>query len=554
MGEMMKYKINKKDVLTINKRIAVFVIFFFLLIPVIPLLSQDIHELSKKGDLIKVKALLEKEPELINKKDNKGWSPLHHTSFHGHNEVVEFLISSGAEIHALDNIGCTPLHRAALRGHVNITRLLIEAGAEINKKSTFGFTPLAFAVRSNQKKVTEYLITKGADVNLREGDGDAPLHTAAVFGRKEIVELLLSNNADINIRRRYDITPLHFAAAGGHKETIEILIERGTNINIKTRNGATPLHYALSCGHKEIVSLLVSKGADTGPRDYPKITGEYLGMKKPGLIPEPFAPGLLRGVYNPHSSVAISPDGKEIYWTDSYFAYSSKIWFMKQDNNRWTEPKIASFSNKYHHEGPFFSPDGRKLYFCSNRPVEKDGEPKKNLDIWYVEREKKGWGEPQNIGLPINTDNTEEWVSVSKNGNLYFNIFFRDNENAGADIYRSKLIKGQYTKPEKLEEINSEYYDGSPYIAPDESYIIYWSGRPYGYSRDSDLYINFRKKDGSWTHAVNMRKTINVGEVYSPGMSPDNKYFFFRYRTNGIDDLYWVDASAIKELKKKILK
>ena len=550
----MKFKIKTKKGLTTKKRNMAFFIIFFLLIPEIPLLSQDIHELSKKGDLIQIKALIEKEPDLINKRDDQGWTPLHHASFRGHNEVVKFLITSGAEINALDNFRSTPLHRAALRGHMKITGLLVENSADINKISTFGSTPLAFAVRGNQKEVTEYLISKGADVNLRQGDGDAPLHTAAVFDRKEIVELLLSNNADVNVRKRYNITPLHFAAAGGHKETIEILIEKGANVNIKTRNGATPLHYALSCGHKEIVSLLVSKGADSAPRDYPKLSGEYLGMKRPGLIPEPFAPGLLRGVYNPHSSVAISSDGKEIYWTDSYFAYSSKIWFMKHENNRWTEPKIASFSNKYHHEGPFFSPDGSKLYFCSNRPVEKDGEPKRDLDIWYVEREKKGWGEPQNIGLPVNTDNTEEWVSVSKNGNLYFNIFFLDNESTGTDIYRSKLIKGQYTKPEKLEGINSEYYDGTPYIAPDESYIIYWSGRPYGYSLDSDLYINFRKKDGSWTNAVNMRKTINMGEAGCPGMSPDNKYFFFRDRTNGIDDFYWVDASAIKELKKKILK
>jgi len=537
----------------INRNAASFILFF-LLIPAIPLLSQDIHELSKKGDLVQIKALLEKEPELVNKKDDLDWSPLHHASFQGHIEVVEFLIKSGAETNTLDNFGYTPLHRAALRGHIEVTKILIDAGADLNKMSAKGFTPLALAVRVNQKEMMEHLIFKGADVNLRQGDGDAPLHTASVFGRKEIIELLLSNNADVNVRRRYNITPLHFAAAGGHQETIEILIERGAELNIKTRSGATPLHYALSCGHKEIVNLLVSKGADSSPRDFPKLTGEYLGMKKPGLNPEPFAHGILRGVFNPHSNLAFSPDGKEIYWTDSYFAYSSKIWFMKMINNQWTEPKIASFSNKYHHEGPFFAPDGRRLYFCSDRPVKKDGEPKRGLDIWYVEREKNGWGEPQNVGFPVNTDNTEEWVSVSENGNLYFNIFFRDYGNSGADIYCSKLINGQYTKPEKLEKINSEYYDGSPYIAPDESYIIYWSGRPEGYSFDADLYINFRKKDGSWTHAVNMRKAINMGETGSPGMSPDKKYFFFKYRTNGIDDFYWVDASAIHELKKKILK
>ena len=148
---MMKNRIKTKGVLANIKRNAAFFILFFLLIPAIPLLSQDIHELSKTGELKKIKALIEKEQELINKKDDQEWSPLHHASFRGHNEVVEFLISSGAEINALDNYGCTPLHRAALRGHMEITQFLVEAGADINKISTLGSTPLAFAVRGNQK-------------------------------------------------------------------------------------------------------------------------------------------------------------------------------------------------------------------------------------------------------------------------------------------------------------------------------------------------------------------------------------------------------------------
>jgi len=535
-----------------NKRKVVDIIFFFLFVFVIPVLSQNINELAKKGDIVKVKALLGKKPELVNIKNKEGWSPLHYASFHGHNEVAELLIVRGADINALDNFKCTPLHRAVLRGHMKIAKLLVESGADINKKSAFGETPLFYAVRSGHKKVAEYLILRGADVNVREGDGHAPLHLAAALGHKEIVDLLILNNADMNVRRRYDITPLHYAAAGGHKTVVESLIENGANVNIKSRNGATPLHFAISCGHKEIVSLLISKGANTGPRDFPVLRGEYLGMKKPGFTPEPFAPGILWAVYSPHSSLTISPDGKEIYWTASFFSYSSKIWFMRLENNQWTEPEIAPFSRQYHHEGPFFSPDGSKLYFCSNRPIEKNGTTK-DLDIWHVEREKKGWGEPKNIGLPVNTDNTEEWVSVSENGTLYFNIFFHDNENSGVDIYRSRLISGQYTKPEKLEKINTEYYDGCPYIAPDESYIIFYSDQPGGYSTDSELYISFRKKDGSWTDAHNMGKTINLGRALCPGMSPDNKYFFFIHRTNDIDDFYWVDAQIIEELKQKIL-
>ena len=534
-----------------NKRKGIFLIICFLYVFVIPVLSQDINQLMKTGDSVKIKALLEKNPELVNEKDNREWTPLHYASFHGHNEVVELLINRGAEIESVDNIGCTALHRAALRGHMKIAKLLVETGADINKKKALGEFSLFYAVGSNRKKLTENLISQGADVNIKEGDGQAPLHLAAALGHREIAERLITNGADKNVKRRYDITPLHYAAAGGHKSVVELFIEKGANLNIKSRNGATPTHFADLCGHMEIVDLLVSGGVNTDPRDFPVLRGDYLGMKKPGLTPEPFAPGILWAVFNPHSNLTISPDGKEIYWTDSYFSNFSKIWFMKLENNQWTAPEIAPFSRQYHHEGPFFSPDGSRLYFCSNRPIIKNGAIKKDLDIWYVEREKEGWGEPKNIGLPVNTDNTEEWVSVSKDGTLYFNLYYRDGTHTGADIYQSRLINGQYNNPEKVKIINTDYYEGCPYIAPDESYIIFCSNRPGGYYTYTELYISFRKKDGSWTQGFNMGKTINMGNITCPGMSPDHRYLFFTHRTNGIADFYWVDAKIIDELKPK---
>ena len=532
-----------------NKRKIVVIIFCFLYVFVIPVLAQDINELAKKGDITKLKALVEKKPDLINKADNKGWTPLHYASFHGNNEVADLLITRGAEINSLDNIGSTPLHRAALSGHLNITKLLLESGADINRKNANGESPLFYAVRRDRKNLTQYLISKGADVNLKEGDGHAILHVVSALGNHEMVKYLITNGADINVKRRYNISPLHYAAAGGHKSVVELLVKNRANVNIKSRNGSTPYHFADLCGHKEIVNLLVSGGANTGPRDFPVLSGDYLGMKKPGLTPEPFAPGILWAVYNPHSSLTISPDGKEIYWTASFFSYSSKIWFMKMKNNQWSEPEIVPFSRQYHHEGPFFSPDGSRLYFCSDRPIIKNGSIKRDLDIWFVDRTSDGWGEPKNIGSPVNTANVEEWASVSKYGTLYFNIFFLDDENAGQDIYRSRLINGQYTNPEKVEMINTEYREGCPYITPDESYIIFCSDQPGGNSADSELYISFRKKDDSWTKGYNMGKIINMGRTLCPGMSPDNKYLFFIHRTNGIDDFYWIDAKVIEDLK-----
>ena len=95
-------------------------------------------------------------------------------------------------------------------------------------------------------------------------------------------------------------------------------------------------------------------------------------------------------------------------------------------------------------------------------------------------------------------------------------------------------------------EVNSEEYDMQPYIAPDESYIIISRLCIEG----KDLYISFKKNDGSWTKAKNMGERINSeADEFNPYVSPDGKYFFFS--RGGGCDYYWVSARVIDELKNK---
>ena len=77
------------------------------------------------------------------------------------------------------------------------------------------------------------------------------------------------------------------------------------------------------------------------------------------------------------------------------------------------------------------------------------------------------------------------------------------------------------------EHINSGRFTAHPYIAPDESYLIWDSVRENGYG-SADLYISFRHIDGSWGPAINMGKDINseLEDAYG-SITPDGKYFFF---------------------------
>ena len=118
-------------------------------------------------------------------------------------------------------------------------------------------------------------------------------------------------------------------------------------------------------------------------------------------------------------------------------------------------------------------------------------------------------------------------------------------------MYRVRKVNGKFTKRERLDEINTAAFELGPYIAPDESFIIFESNRPGGKGQ-MDLYICFRTPDDSWPEAINLGATINTkGQERFPGISPDGKFFFYGGHTS---DIYWVDAKIIEELKPKGLK
>jgi Tol biopolymer transport system component len=288
---------------------------------------------------------------------------------------------------------------------------------------------------------------------------------------------------------------------------------------------------------------------------FPVLKGPYLGQKPPGMTAELFAPGIV-STPNHEINAVFSPDGKEFYFSPKIkqFPGSSKkiytIMFMKEEENGWTKPRQVSFAGKGLDADMFITHDGKKLFFCSDRPLEEGGEPKKDADIWFVERRGNRWSRPKNLGPMVNTLKNEYYPTITRGGTLYFSST-REGGKGKSDIYCSAYVNGAYQEAKNLGDvINTKYSEGDVFIAPDESYLIVVSGdRPDGHG-ETDLYISFRNKDRSWTEAKNMGKSVNSFEVeYCPMLSYDGKYFFFTSRRRGNDDIYWVDARVIAQLK-----
>jgi Tol biopolymer transport system component len=269
------------------------------------------------------------------------------------------------------------------------------------------------------------------------------------------------------------------------------------------------------------------------------LKGDYMGQKPPGMIPEKFLPGIV-STSKSEFNAAFSPDGNYFFYSISEGGRET-MFYMKRVNDRWTVPRSAPFASKKNDCDPYFSHDGQRLYFISTRP--KQNEPKsKDWDIYFVEREGQVWSEPQNIGPPVNSKYDEYYVSLTKAGTIYF-ASDRKGGQGSHDIYRSKSVDGRFGKPENLgPAINTKHMEHDPFVAPDESYIVFTSvDRPGGFG-SGDMYISFRRKDGTWTEAKNLGKLYNTsGYDFCPILSPDGKYFFFTQK----GDIYWVKIEAI---------
>jgi len=252
---------------------------------------------------------------------------------------------------------------------------------------------------------------------------------------------------------------------------------------------------------------------------------------------------------------AFTPDGKTLYFVKSTPQFSDwKIYVTERTDAGWSPPKPAPFSGTYRDADPYVTADGKKLYFISDRPV--DGKPREDMDIWVMERAADGsWGEPRNVGAPVNSSGSEWLPRPAANGTLYFGSD-RPGGLGKTDLYRSKLVGGKYTEPENLgATINSPAEEYEPCIAPDESFLVFMAaGRP-DTSGGGDLYISYRK-DGAWTAPKNLGETVNRrGLDIAPYLSLDGKWFYFASGRkaggrNGMGDIYRIPIETLHAIAK----
>jgi dipeptidyl aminopeptidase/acylaminoacyl peptidase len=228
---------------------------------------------------------------------------------------------------------------------------------------------------------------------------------------------------------------------------------------------------------------------------------------------------------------ALSPDGQEVYFSvESTKKNISFIVLSKKTKTGWTPVEVVSFSGQYRDIEPSFSPDGKALYFASNRPLDNLTAAPKDYDIWKVERKKNSskWSAPINMAAPVNSEKDEFFPSVTNAKNLYFTATLETTKGR-EDIYVCEYTNGKYETPKPLSDsINTKAYEFNAWVAPDESVIIFSSfGRADG-NGGGDLYFSIKNKSGEWTSAKHFGSPINSDKLdYCPFFDVKNKLLYF---------------------------
>lgn len=200
---------------------------------------------------------------------------LHRACFGDNHQIVELLISYGAEVNGSTKEELLqPLHIVADKGNLKIAEILLNAGADINALALGDLTPLHIAAARGHLDMVERLIYgkggKKAIVVAADQDGDHPLHYASLEGHAKIVSLLLEKGALVNARAKDGQTPMHWAAGNNHQAVVDILCDEGADPNCRDINKCTPLHWAADAGNCQMAEKLLIRGCDVNAQNESK--------------------------------------------------------------------------------------------------------------------------------------------------------------------------------------------------------------------------------------------------------------------------------------------
>lgn len=273
---------------------------------------------------------------------------------------------------------------------------------------------------------------------------------------------------------------------------------------------------------------------------------DYMGQTHPDSVPVIFAPEIISIKGRLEQGFSISPDFNEIHFgVIGNHDTLNYILTTKKKNDSWTNPVRPKYIDNDSVFFPMYAPDRKTLTFTKRHSTSMQ------TDLWYCELHNGKWSEPKRYSDSINSIYREGSSCLSIDNTLYFTTNRDTAFGCCGDIYYSDFKDSSYTQAKIVDNINSNFDEEGVYISPNEDYLIIQSWKT-GFNTKHDLYISYRRKDGSWSQVFRLDSIINSIDLEQrPFVTYDNAYLFFnRFKLdsqfNPVEsDIYWVSTKKI---------
>ena len=358
--------------------------------------AQDIVDAVTRGDLARVKELVEKNPELAKSRTPRSATLLHVAARLDNDAIAAYLIEKGADVNAVQDDSRTPLLEAGIK----VTRVLVEHGADIEYTTPDGFSAVSLALHTGDEEVVDYLLDRKAKLALpppgtyrrlvaveramrmanprvfeifcgqgleKSFENAARMtlaHFAAERGSAELVQRLAAYGAPVDRADIFGWTPLHTAAYAGNQAAVEAFLGRGSKKNARTVDGKTPYVLAQEAKKTAVADYLSAQGADTSEPRPPALSGPYFGQKPPGTTPVPFVPG--------SRMEAGARDGSYLIFSRSHPVYTYQLFIsFRRPGGTWNEAiNLSEALNHPYSLNGRVTPDGKYLFFTGRNGVD----------------------------------------------------------------------------------------------------------------------------------------------------------------------------------------
>ncbi|HEX8578167.1 MAG TPA: hypothetical protein VF655_01065 [Allosphingosinicella sp.] len=220
----------------------------------------------------------------------------------------------------------------------------------------------------------------------------------------------------------------------------------------------------------------------------------------------------------------------------------AKIYLSERRAGRWSQPRPIAFSDpRWSDTDPWLTPDGRTLYFSSDRPTAAKPD-KKDPDLWRARRlSNGGWSAPEHLGEVVNGAGPE--LGAELHGGVLTWSAAKKSGKGGLDIYRSVERNGAFSPPELLPgPFNTAASDSDFTLSADGRRAAFW--RMVG---DKGMLHIATRTGAGWSEPQPLPDDVNIGPFnFTPAFSADGKRLTFastRERAGqekGMADIYVV--------------